>query len=170
MKQAAPEFAVRPVEPDDLSFLWDMLWEAAAVDPGMRARGKEAALADPLNRKYLDGWGRPGDAGVVAFDEVGRRLGAAWYRLFSVEAMSYGFIAPDVPELAIGVVAEARGRGVGRALLDALLTEARQQGFRAVGLSVDRRNPALRLYERHGFRDAGVSAPTDTSLTMIARL
>lgn len=158
---------IRPVQADDLPFLWDMLWEAAAVDAGMRARGKDAALADPLNRKYLDGWGRLGDAGVVAADETGRRLGAAWYRLFLVEAASYGFVAADIPELAIGVAAEARGQGVGSALLDALLAMAREQVYQAVSLSVDRRNPARGLYERHGFRDAGLSAPTESSLTMI---
>lgn len=158
---------IRPVQADDLPFLWDMLWEAAAVDAGMCDRGKEAALADPLNRKYLDGWGRLGDAGVVAADETGTRLGAAWYRLFPVEAASYGFVAADIPEVAIGVAAGARGQGVGSALLGALLAIAREQGYRAVGLSVDRRNPARRLYERHGFRDAGLSAPTESSLTMI---
>ena len=163
-------FTIRPVQAGDLPFLRDMLWEAAAVDPGVRARGKDAALADPLNRKYLDGWGRPGDAGVVAVGERGTRLGAAWYRLFPVEAGSYSFVAADVPELAIGVAVEARGQGIGGALLDALLAMARAQGYRAVSLSVDRRNPAVGLYERHGFRDAGLSDPAATGLTMIVTL
>jgi ribosomal protein S18 acetylase RimI-like enzyme len=79
-------------------------------------------------------------------------------------------VATDVPELSIGVAAEARGRGVGSALLDALLTLARERGYRAVSLSVDRRNPARRLYERKGFRDAGISDPSDSSVTMIAQL
>jgi hypothetical protein len=39
-----------------------------------------------------------------------------------------------------------------------------------VSLSVYRKNPARRLYERKGFRDAGISDPTDTSVTMIANL
>ncbi len=161
---------IRPVAPDDLPFLWDMGWEAVAVDAGMRAMGRHAALAMPSVRKYLDGWGRPGDAGVVAVDDAGNRLGAAWFRLFPANDPAYGFVAPDVPELSIGVAAEARGKGVGRALLDALLATARAQGYRAVSLSVDRQNPARRLYERAGFRDAGVSDPSDTSVTMIAML
>ena len=163
-------FVIRPVQPDDLSFLWDMGWEATAVDPGMRAMGREAAFALPHIRKYLDGWGRPGDAGVIAVDETGKRLGAAWYRLFPPEEPGWGFVAPDVPELSIGVADEARGRGVGGALLDALLAMAGEQGHPAVSLSVDRRNPARRLYERHGFRDAGVSEPDDTSVTMIVEV
>jgi ribosomal protein S18 acetylase RimI-like enzyme len=136
----------------------------------MRAMGRDAAFAIPSVRKYLDGWGRPGDEGVVAFDADGRRLGAAWSRLFPAEDAGYGFVAPDVPELSIGVAAHARGRGVGRALLDALLATAREQGYRAVSLSVDRQNPARRLYERAGFHDVGISDPSEGSLTMIAEL
>ena len=163
-------FVIRPARPDDEPFLWDMAWEATAVDPGMRALGREAAFAIPHVRRYLDGWGRPGDGAVVAAAGDGRRLGAAWYRLLPAEDPGWGFVAPDVPELSIGVAADARGGGVGGALLDAALALAREQGFRAVSLSVDRRNPARRLYERKGFRDAGVSDPTDGSVTMTALL
>jgi GNAT superfamily N-acetyltransferase len=163
-------FIIRPIQPDDEPFLWDMGWEAMAVDAGMRALGRDAALAMPHFRRHLSGWGRPGDAGVVAISEDGQRLGAAWYRLFPIEDPGWGFVAPDVPELGIGVVAAARGRGVGGALLAALLELAREQGHRTLSLSVDRENPARRLYERVGFRDAGISDPTDTSVTMIAHL
>ena len=158
---------IRAVQPDDEPLLWNMLWEAAAVAPAMRAIGREAALARPESRKYLDGWGRPGDAGVVAVDETDQRLGAAWYRRFPVDAPGYGFVAPDIPELAIGVIPGARGRGIGTALLDALVRHARANGERALSLSVDRQNPALALYERNGFRDAGISNADDSSLTMI---
>jgi ribosomal protein S18 acetylase RimI-like enzyme len=112
--------------------------------------------------------GTVGDAAVIAVTEDGQRLGAAWYRLFPAEDPGWGFVAPDVPVIGIGVALTERGQGIGSALLDALLKLAREQGYRAVSLSVDRQNPAQRLYQRKGFRDAGVSDPTDTSLTMIA--
>ena len=161
-------FIIRPTQPDDEPFLWDMGWEATAVDAEMRALGRDAALANPHVRRYLNGWGRPGDAGVVAVSEDGQRLGAAWYRLFPVDERGWGFVAADVPELSIGVVGAARGSGVGGASLAALLELAREQGHRTLSLSVDRQNPARRLYERVGFRDAGIFDPTDTSVTMIA--
>lgn len=124
----------------------------------------------PEIRRYLDAWGRAGDTGMVAVDADSRRLGAAWYRRFSVDARGYGFVTPDIPELSIGVIPVARGQGVGTALLAALLATVREQGQRGVSLSVDRQNPARRLYERHGFRDAGISSPEDTSVTMIVTL
>jgi GNAT superfamily N-acetyltransferase len=161
---------VRLARPDDEPFLWDMGWEATAVDAGMRALGRDTAFAMPHVRRYLDGWGREGDTAVVAVAADGQRLGAAWYRLFPADDPGWGFVAPDVPEISIGVAATARRKGVGSALLDALLTLAREQGHRALSLSVDRENPARRLYERKGFQDARVSDPTDTSVTMIAYL
>ena len=161
-------FIIRPTQPDDEPFLWDMGWEATAVDVEMRALGQDAALAMPHVRRYLNGWGRPGVAGGVAVSEDGQRLGAAWYRLFPVDEPGWGFVAADVPELSIGVVGAARGRGVGGALLAALLELAREQGHRTLSLSVDRQNPARRHYERVGFGNAGISDPTDTSVTRIA--
>jgi GNAT superfamily N-acetyltransferase len=163
-------FLIRPLQPDDEPFQWDMGWEAVASNAEARARGRETVMALPQLRRYFLDFGRPGDAGVVAVTADGARLGAAWFRLFSAEEPGFGFIAVDVPELAMGVVAEARGQGIGGVLLDALLTLAREQGFRALSLAVDRQNPARRLYERKGFRDAGIADPTDSDVLMIADL
>src|SRR6266699_3034934 len=101
----------------------------------------EKALLLPVNRKYVEGWGRPGDAGVIAVDQTERPLGAAWYRLYPNEAPGYGFISPTIPELTIGVRVDARGQGIGSALLPALIALAQSQGYAALSLSVDRNNP-----------------------------
>jgi ribosomal protein S18 acetylase RimI-like enzyme len=161
---------IRPLQPDDEPFRWAMGWEAAAMNAEAGARVRDTIMALPQLRRYFVDFGRPGDAGVVAATADGVRLGTAWYRLFAAEDPGWGFIAVDVPELAIGVAAEARGRGIGGALLDALLARAREQRHRALSLSVDRQNPARRLYERTGFRDAGISDPTATSVIMVVDL
>jgi GNAT superfamily N-acetyltransferase len=73
---------------------------------------------------------------------------------------------PDVtaatPELAIGVVPASRGRGIGGALLGALLQVARAVGLRAVSLNVEAGNPAQRLYERYGFVQVGAPGGSRT--------
>jgi ribosomal protein S18 acetylase RimI-like enzyme len=165
--EEATHFTIRIVQLQDVPFLWDMLFEAAAVAESMRALGKEKALSLPVNRKYVEGWGRSGDAGVIAVDQVERPLGAAWYRLHPDEAPGYGFVASTIPELTIGVRDDVRGQGIGRTLLQALVELAQSQGYIALSLSVDRNNPAHHLYERFGFRDAGISDQEDTSVTMI---
>jgi ribosomal protein S18 acetylase RimI-like enzyme len=136
-------YPVRPGGPEDLEFLWEMLHEAAHHRP----------LSDPAISRYLEGWRRPGDEGVVALDPVdSRKIGAAWYRLMSPDRRGYGFIDASTPEIVIAVVPDCRGLGVGGALLRELLNTARLQGFDALSLSVRCQNSAaVNLYERNGF-------------------
>ena len=101
----------------------------------------------PLSR-YVDGWGRPGDASVIAIDDA-QPVGAAWYRLFPRDAPGYGFIDESTPELTIAVVPNRRGRGFGRELMEGLLARARNDRYAAISLSAEERQ--LPLYERYGF-------------------
>jgi ribosomal protein S18 acetylase RimI-like enzyme len=138
-----------------------MLYEAAYWRPDGPKPPRLKALGDPARARYVDGWGRPGDAGIVALAESGEPVGAAWYRLFPPEDAGFGFVDERTPELSLAVVAEARRRGVGTGLLSALLDRARADDFPALSLSVEPDNPARRLYERHGFvRLGGESAWT----------
>src|SRR3712207_3296456 len=95
--------------------------------------------------KYVDGFGRQGDAGVVAA-VAGQGVGAAWYRLLPADEPGYGFVAADVPEVTLGVASQARGRGIGRALMQRLLDRAVADRLPALSLSVEPDNAAMRLY------------------------
>src|SRR5207245_3540110 len=110
--------------------------------------------------------GRPLNAATSAYDETGN-VGAALYRLFKESEPGYGFVDEQTPELSIAVVPSRRGKGFGDELLSALLEQARKDGFTQISLSVEPDNPALRLYERHGFSKVGESGG---SWTMVARL
>jgi ribosomal protein S18 acetylase RimI-like enzyme len=144
------ELTVRAATADDLPFLGAMLVEAAYWRPGRPRPDAAVALAEPMPALYLEDWPRDGDAGVVA-ESGDRPVGAAFYRRFREDRHGYGFIAADVPELTIGVAVDARGRGVGTALLLALAEAGRAEGLRGISLSVEEDNDALRLYERVGF-------------------
>ena len=100
----------------------------------------------------------------MAEDGTSTPLGATWYRLFAAEAPGYGFVSESIPELAIGVVEEARGQGIGAALLAGLVVCARREGHPALSLSVELANPARRLYERTGFVRTGGDDEADTLL------
>ena len=141
---------LRTATAEDLPFLHLMLYEAACWRPGDRPP-PEQALESPRVSRYLAGWGRRGDEGVVAV-EHGQPLGAAWFRLFPSAERGHGFVAEDVPELTIAVDPEARGRGVGLALLRSLVERARASGHESLSLSVEADNEvAVRLYRRAGF-------------------
>jgi ribosomal protein S18 acetylase RimI-like enzyme len=163
-------YSLRRARVSDIDFLWVMLYEAAhAADDGVPDAA--ALRGHPMLARYVEGWGRRNDLGVVASDdETGELVGAAWVRLLTGDAKGYGYVDDDTPELAIAVVPRQRGREVGERMLGELLASAGAAGFRAVSLSVRADNPALRLYERLGFQVVGRSEvpgePAATSLTM----
>lgn len=62
-----------------------------------------------------------------------------------------------VVDFSIYVAREARGRGVGNALLAALIERAREIGFHKMVLAAFPFNDrGMKLYERHGFRTVGI--------------
>ena len=152
---------IRPGGTADVRFLRDMLrhayyWRSAAPD---------APMEDSVQR-YVNGWGRPGDAAVIAIERTGP-VGAAWYRLFPSSEPGYGFVDEQTPELSIAVVPSRRGHGFGGELMDALLARARADGYPAISLSVAKDSPAVQLYERYGFARVD---ERDGAITMCAQL
>ena len=146
---------LRPVGIHDVRFLRDMLRHA------YHERFEDAER--PVYR-YVQNWGRPGDAGVIALDGP-HPYGAAWYRLFTAREPGFGFVDEQTPELTIAVVPSRRGKGAGKELLEALLARARESGYAAISLSAAREQ--VPYYERLGFETVGES---DQAVTMLARL
>lgn len=154
---------LRPASPEDVPFLERMLFEAFYWDAAA-ARPQFAELRnDPEAAKLLAGWGRRGDRGVIA-EYDGACVGAAWFRLWTSDEHSYGFVSAGVPELGIAVDPSFRSRGIGRSLLDALVGAARKERFPALSLSVSPSNPARMLYEAAGFRRVSESGTSWTFL------
>ncbi len=154
---------LRPATADDARFLEAMLAEAADWRPGTPVRPVAEVMADPALAHYVAGWPADGDFGVVA-EIDGRAVGACWCRRFDPADPGYGFVAPDVPELSIGVVAAERGRGVGRLLLAAIQVDARRRGIERLSLSVEIDNDARRLYASAGFVEV---EEADGAVTMV---
>jgi GNAT superfamily N-acetyltransferase len=140
----------RPADADDLPFLAAMLGEAAVWRPDKPTPTAGQVMADPRYAMYLAGWPRQGDHGLVA--EQDGPLGAAWYRTYTEMSHGYGFVAEDVPELSIAVIASRRREGIGRRLLTGLVEASVAQGHPALSLSVNDGNPARHLYESVGFQ------------------
>jgi ribosomal protein S18 acetylase RimI-like enzyme len=161
MRQGVGMVQLRPAVASDGDFLVQVLQLAADWRPGSPERPVGEVLTVPVFAHYVVGWPRPGDLGVVAEDDDGTPLGATWCRALPADDPGFGFVAPDVPELTIGVVPEARGRGIGRRLLERLIAEASDRGIPRLSLSVELDNPAMALYERVGFvtvsRDDGAA-------------
>ena len=96
-----------------------------------------------------EGFGTLPDDHCLVAEVEGTVVGAAWARI----VRTYGHVDDATPLLSISLLPEHRGRGIGTALMDRLLDHLRTLGHRRASLSVQKANPALRLYRRAGFVD-----------------
>jgi mycothiol synthase len=129
--------------------------------------GEEPRVLDALNRNWADTWGfTPIRSEMLEHDLDGQRAGM----LLGVDAVDDGRILatchavfdetdrnPDGDPRAwisnLTVDPDARGRGLGRALLLAGLRFLRDRGAGSITLGVDADDPPpLRLYESVGFQ------------------
>ena len=139
---------LRAVNSEDEEFLWEAQSHAALLD----SKGDPAAAvqSNPALARYVEGWGRIGDIGVIAEYE-NKPVGAAWCRLFRKETPGYGWLDEETPEISVAILPEFRQKGVGTSLLIRLL-EVTCEKNKMISLAVRSTNPALRLYLRLGFR------------------
>jgi ribosomal-protein-alanine acetyltransferase len=124
--------------------------------------GASAWEAETMRAEIGSEWGRyivaediagEGAAAEGTAAEQGADLGAR--RALGYAGLRSVGVEGDVQTIA--VVDEARGRGIGRALLAELLIEAERRGVRELFLEVRADNPVARaLYESVGFGEIGV--------------
>ena len=109
---------IRKGTASDLAFLKEMLYEAVFWSPSQERIPVEELFRVPEISKLLKDWPkRPGDVSLVATDEKGTPIGAAWYRFWTEEDPGFGFVDSSIPELGISISKEYRGKGIGKELL-----------------------------------------------------
>jgi ribosomal protein S18 acetylase RimI-like enzyme len=146
------EVVIRQAHGSDVEHVKWALFEAVAWNPNRALLPFEVTIEHPELARYHRGWGRPGDLGVVATngEDV---VGVAMCRLFTAEDHGHGYVDEATPELAVAVAERWRGSGLGTRLMEELANAARAAGYERLSLSVDHDNPAVRLYERLGYRE-----------------
>ncbi len=140
------EYTVRKIRESEYGVLEDFLYLAVFVPDGVEPPPREIVFRPEL-RVYTEGFGkRDGDLCLVA--ETGERIvGAVWTRIMN----DYGHIDGETPSMAVSVVPEFRNKGIGTALMRAMMALLKEEGFRRVSLSVQKANYARRMYEALGF-------------------
>ncbi|MGW7369049.1 GNAT family N-acetyltransferase [Streptomyces sp. NPDC054841] len=139
---------IRPLEPQEHDVLGELTAQAYLGD-GLLDLGEQ----DPYLAVLRDVSGRAAQSEVlVAVDGSGRPLGGV---AFTAGGRPYADVAGDgeAEFRMLAVAAEARGRGVGEALVKACIERARAlEGCRRLVLSTQQRmRGAHRIYERLGF-------------------
>jgi len=142
------DITTRPIGVSEHHFLKEMLAEAI-FDP--EPHWPRSIINLPELTKYIKDWGQPGDIALVAVEQA-ELIGAIWCRQLNQTDPGYGYISDTIPELGMAVKPHYRNKGIGTQLLTGLMKNATDNGVEAISLSVDKRNQAIHLYERVGFR------------------
>ena len=150
---------IRKIHPDEYGLLREFLYQALYLPEGVVPPPRSVVDLPDL-QVYIAGFGtHSGDDCLVAEAE-GTVVGAAWSRIME----DYGHIDSSTPSLAISMLPGYRGLGIGTQLLNGLLLLLQENGYLRASLSVQKENPALRLYERAGFQ---ILAEKDTEYLML---
>ena len=140
------DFTIREIQITEYPQLEDFLYHAIFLPPGTEPLPHEI-IFEPEIFVYIDDFGnQDGDCGVAA-EIDGKLVGAAWTRIIP----AYGHIDAETPELAISVLPGYRGQGIGTMLIRHLFELLCKRGYRRTSLSVQKDNPAVRLYKRLGY-------------------
>jgi ribosomal protein S18 acetylase RimI-like enzyme len=156
---------IRTIRPDEWPALREIRLRALmdAPDAFGATFAEESVSPDEAWQHRAD---RPDGTMIVAVDDAGRFVG-----------MGSGGPAPDAFAFAaiygMWIAPEARGQRIGEGIIRAVARWAIDRGYEGIGLGVTLGNePAIRLYERLGFRDTGERFPlrdgTDLTIQVMA--
>jgi ribosomal-protein-alanine N-acetyltransferase len=143
--------------PADLVDVIALEHELFPDDPWTPEMFADEVAQPPESRLYLIAEAEAGDGGVAASDIVSGRGAVAGLAMAGYAGLMFVPGGTQADVLTIAVRPACWGQGIGSALLDALLSAARDRGCVEVFLEVRADNPRARgLYQRRGFAELGV--------------
>ncbi len=160
------DYIIRNMHEDEWHLLEEFLYQAIYVPEGFEGEvPRDIVRDDPKCRAAYEDFGSlPDDQAMVAVVD-GEVVGACWVRTTD----EYGHIDNATPSFSISLFEEFRGRGIGTELMQRMLDDLLSAGYARASLSVQKENPAARLYARLGFRSVGNGAD-ETEWLMIREL
>lgn len=113
----------------------------------------DALMRDSFDPRFGEAWNASQTSGMMALPGI-------WLTLATLNGASAGFalsrsILEDAELLLLAVRPIMRGRGVGRALLRAVMHDAKERGATQLHLEVRAGNEAIQLYRQEGFVKLG---------------
>jgi len=135
----------------DYSLLKEFLYMAIFIPAGELPVPK-SILDQPEILRYIENFGKmPGDLAIATKDED-KIVGIIWGRKFQSPNCGYGYVDDETPEISMSVLSDYRGQGIGARLLEKIASKYFEMGIQSLSLSVDKRNPAIHLYKRAGYK------------------
>lgn len=141
---------IRPIKPQEIPLLTDFLYEAIFQRDSQNPIPR-TVLQDPDIWRYIDGFGSKKDDHCLVAQVDGLIVGAVWVRCIP----GFGHLDDSVPEFAVSVYSQYRGKGIGFEMMTEMLRLLREKGYPKASLAVQKDNYAVKLYQRAGFEIYG---------------
>ncbi len=153
---------IREIQRNEIALLSDFLYEAIFIPEGIDLPPRSIIECEDL-QVYIRNFGESAHDHCLVAEVDGKIVGAVWVRIMN----DYGHIDDQTPSLAISLYKDYRGQGIGTQLLHQMLDWLRNEGYKEVSLSVQKRNYALKMYQKAGFK---VIEARGEELLMVVRL
>ena len=140
-------FKIREIKPIEYYVLENFLYEAIYIPEGVELPPK-SIIEKPELQVYVKDFGKFKDDKCLVAEVDGKIIGAIWSRIMN----DYGHIDDETPSLAMSIYKNFRGRGIGTKLLNEMIKFLQALNYKAVSLSVQKKNFAMKIYERAGFK------------------
>ena len=145
------QLSIRTLLPQEYPLMEEFMYESIHQPDPQNPYPKEV-IYYPQVKIYWDNWGQERDDYCLVALVENRVAGAVWIRTFKGELKGFGYVDEQTPEVAIGLYEAYRNQGIGTQMMHQIINHMKEKGFRQVSLSITKGNPAIRLYERLGFK------------------
>ncbi len=140
------DYIIRQLEENERVLLDDFIYEALYIPEGAEAPPK-SIIEHPDIQVYVSDFGKQKDDHCLVVEVDGKVVGAVWVRIMN----DYGHIDDETPSLAISLLKEYRGLGIGTVLLKEMLSLLTEKGYKKTSLSVQKANYAFKMYLHVGY-------------------
>jgi len=142
-------YIIREISPSEYSLLENFLYEAI-FQRNENNLAPRSIIEQPELKVFIEDFGKPDDYCLVAECD-GKIAGAVWTRILCGEVKGFGNIDNETPEFAISLYKEYRNKGIGTALMKAMLILLKSKGYKKTSLAVQKDNYAVKMYSKVGF-------------------
>ena len=139
-------------------FLYEAIFQRDGKDLAPRV-----VIQEPSLWVYIDEFGTKKDDHCFVAEVDGKIVGAVWVRCIK----AYGHIDDAVPEFALSIYPQYRGKGIGTALMKTMLEHLKSCGYTQTSLAVQKDNYAVTLYQQVGF---DIYGETEAEYIMVCTL
>ena len=137
---------IRPIKKNEIMLLTEFSYESIFQE-GAPSLAPRTVIQHPSIWVYIDGFGTKKDDYCFVAEIDSKIVAAVWVRCIK----GFGHIDDSVPEFAISVYPEYRGKGIGTELMQIMLEYLKFKGYSKTSLAVQKENYAVRMYQKVGF-------------------